>query len=205
MIVLTAGTFGQAVAQRIQAERPIATMALPSDEADLAPIVERHDFIALALWRPYVSTCRTLDDLCFRAGCRWSMAEVSDTRLSCGPLMWPGQGPCYHCYHKRWSSHHPAPDRELALSHAYANDPTLGPAGFIPPMVEIAAAALMQDAEAPPAAAGRLRVVDILTAAVLETEVIGVHRCPRCRPARDDVPGQRFTDRLAPALEALLG
>jgi hypothetical protein len=53
----------------------------------------------------------------------------------------------------------------LALFRAYANDPNLGPEGFVPAMAAIAASGLLSDARAPRTAAGRLRRVDLFTGA----------------------------------------
>ncbi len=204
MIVLTAGPFGRAVGERIAARRSAELLPLPDSRHALRSIAERTDFIGVASWRPYVETFRRLDTVCFETGTRWSLVEIHDTRLSCGPLVWPGAGACHHCYRQRWSSHHPAPERELVLAQAYERDPDLGIAGFIAPLVDIAASALLEDADAAANAAGRLRVVDVLTGAVLETEVIGIHRCPRCRPHPPGPSGERFVRDLVPAVEALL-
>ena len=79
----------------------------------------------------------------------------------------------------------------------------LGPAGYTPGMVAIAAASLLEDA-ASRETAGRFRQIDVLTGAVLETRLIALHDCPRCRaqPEGHD-PTQRFVVALLPELERL--
>jgi bacteriocin biosynthesis cyclodehydratase domain-containing protein len=202
LLVLTAGEFGHAVGQRLaalQPGRPVRTAPLPGSAA-------------VATWRPHVQACRWIDDACHAAndgaGLPWTLAELHGTRLTCGPVVVPGHGPCYHCYQRRWASHHPAPEREMVLERAYARDPELGPPGFITPLVAIAAAAiaedLAEDLAAPERTAGRLRLVDVISGAVQETAVLGIHACPRCGLKHAGPPGSRFINHLAPTVEELL-
>lgn len=203
--ILTAGEFGDRVALRLREQWPAATTAaLAHERESLRPLIEAAQFVAVAAWRPYAATFRVIDELCFETRTPWSVAEIHGQRLTCGPLVRPEHGPCYGCYRMRWNSHHPAPQRELVLERAYARDPNLGPPGFIGPLVEIAAAALIEDVTATADKAGRLRLIDILTGAVLESEVIAVHGCARCQPVRDKLPGERFVRHLAPALQRVL-
>jgi bacteriocin biosynthesis cyclodehydratase domain-containing protein len=204
MIVLTAGAFGAKVGERLARLQSAEVVPLPHDPAQLREIVFRANFVAVASWRPYVATFELIDDLCFEARTPWSLAEVHAQRLSCGPLVRPGDGACYHCYRQRTLSHHKSPEWELALRAAYENDPDLGPRGFLGPMVEIAAQALAADAAASAADAGRMRLVDLLNGAVLESAVLGVHECRRCRPRGDAPAGERFVRALVPHLEGIL-
>ncbi len=209
ILVFTAGAFGAAVGARMLAAAPAAptplrVAPLPHDLDTLrAQTGEANaSAIGVAAWRPHVKACELIDDLCFAAGMPWSQVEVHGQRLTCGPVVQPGHGPCFHCYRKRWASHHPAPEREMVIAHAYERDASLGPPGFVGPLVEIAAAALWEDLLAPVTQAGRLRVVDVLTGGVLETAVLGVHACPRCGlPAAGPV-GARFVNHLVPAIDA---
>jgi bacteriocin biosynthesis cyclodehydratase domain-containing protein len=203
MIVLTVGTFGSSVGERLRQRCDAEVVALTHERASLQSAVARASFVAVAAWRPYVATFRLLDELCHDAGVPWSLAELHNDRLTCGPLMYPGAGACYHCYRMRWSSHHPAPQREMVLERAYARNPQLGPPGFIRPLVEAAAAALLEDSRSDSSQAGRLRVLDVLTGAVLESAVIPVHGCPRCYPNRP-AGGERFVHKLVPALREVL-
>lgn len=207
-ILLTAGAFGAAVGARVQAlapaSAPVHVAPLPHDRDTLNAFVRDAASIAVAAWRPYVKTFELIDDLCFAARVPWTLVEIHGQRLSCGPLVRPGTGPCYHCYHKRWASHHPAPEREMVIERAYERDPQMGPPGFIGPLVEIAAAALAEDMLAPAEQGGRLRLVDVLTGAVLETAVLGVHACPRCGLPNEGPTGTRFVRHLVSALEGSL-
>jgi bacteriocin biosynthesis cyclodehydratase domain-containing protein len=204
MLVLTAGRFGEAVGRAIVRRRPDARVTPLLDARDrLGDAIGDASYVAVALWRPYVGDCERLDALCAERGIRWSSAHVDGEVISCGPLVVPGAGPCYTCYRRRLLSHHKAADREMALRRVLENDPRIGSEGFVPAMVQIAAGALLEDADAPSAEAGRLRMVDVLNGTVLETEVIGVHGCPRCAPPGPE-PGARFVEALIPELTRLL-
>jgi bacteriocin biosynthesis cyclodehydratase domain-containing protein len=209
ILILTRGPFGQAVGEQVCQRlhglgRAAQAQELPLDGAALAAAVARASAIAVALWRPYPQELRWLDDACFAAGVPWTMAELHGTRLTCGPVVVPGAGPCHHCFQRRWASHHPAPERELVIERAYRQDPALGPKGFVQPLVAIAASALVEDLHEPAARAGQLRLVDVLSGAVQETAVLGIHACPRCGIHHPGPTGSRFVDQLAPAIEELL-
>jgi hypothetical protein len=49
-----------------------------------------------------------------------------------------------------------------------------------------------------------MRLVDLLNGAVLESAVLGVHECRRCRPRGDAPVGERFVRALVPQLEGIL-
>lgn len=205
MIVFTAGSFGVQVGKRLAQLQGATVLPLHHDRQAMREQIREADFVAVASWRPHVRACELIDDLCFEARIPWSLVEINGQRLICGPLVRPGEGACYHCHRRRWLSHHKAPEREQVLQQAYDHDDTLGPIGFIGPMVEMAAQALAGDASASRAEAGRLRLVDVLNGAVLESAVIGVHECPRCRPRAAARTGDRFVRALVPEFERLVG
>ncbi|MDP5210779.1 TOMM precursor leader peptide-binding protein [Microbulbifer sp. 2205BS26-8] len=205
MIVLTAGQFGIRVGQRLAQLCDAEAVPLPQEREHLELLIQRADFVAVATWRPYVQSCTLIDDLCFRFGVRWSLAEIHAQRLTCGPLVNPGNGACYQCYRKRWLTHHKSPEREQVLNEAYERDSALGPTGSIGPLVEVAAQALADDAVAADGEAGRLRLVDVLSGAVLKSGVMGIHECPRCRPAKPARTGERFVQHMVPEIERMLG
>lgn len=205
MKILTAGRFGQAVASQLAAEfQAIEVHPLVEARGRVNEVVNGAEFVAVAAWRPYPDICLELDEACHERGIRWSMAEIHGETLTCGPLIVPGQGPCYHCYRRRYLSHHHAPDRERVIEDAYQRDDDLGPAGFVQPMVAIATGSIAAHARATDAGAGQMARVDIITASVLETEVIAVHECPRCRGGASDDTGSRFVDHLIPQVEGLM-
>jgi bacteriocin biosynthesis cyclodehydratase domain-containing protein len=206
IIVLHEGKFGAAVAQALGTLRAVRPETLTSARGRLRELVSGADFVAVALWRRHDEECDELDALACEQRVRWSLAVPIESALSFGPLVVPGHGACWRCYRRRAMTHHRAPERELALAEAYRKNPALGPHGFTPPMVWMAAGALLSDSGAAPSAAGRLRRVNALTGVVIDTMVVGVHGCDRCRLRASGAarPGDRFVDQMVPALEELL-
>lgn len=206
-LILTAGAFGTAVGAHLSRLGPYEARELPRYIAALDNLVAGARFVGVAAWRPYLPAFLRIDTLCYAQGFRASYAVLQGERLTAGPLVVPGAsgGACYHCYLKRWNTHHPAPERELVLQDAYDRDFDLGPPGFLQPMVTIAASALHADSIAEPEKAGQFRAVDILTGSVMQSSVLAVHRCPRCRGDRPHgEPGSRFVDHLVPTVARLL-
>ncbi|AGT10941.1 TOMM precursor leader peptide-binding protein [Paracoccus aminophilus] len=209
ILFLALGEFGHAVATRAaKAEDQITAFPL-DDPTGLATMVEAAEFIAVAAFRPYPEAFHALNSLCNALAKPWSLAELSGTRLTIGPLVIPGGKGCYACYRKRRGTHYPTPEREAALEAHYLYRPETGPRGYSPPAAAFAAAALRHDAEtalgegrAALDAAGGLRVADMLTVTVLESAVLPVHACPHCFPASGAGEiGARFVNCLVPALQ----
>jgi hypothetical protein len=94
------------------------------------------------------------------------------------------------------------PDRESSLDRVYANDSTLGVAGFVPSSVFMAAAALLIDKKDHAAATGRIRQIDLLNGNIEETRVVRVHGCARC--SQPQKAGHRYVERLVPAVKEIL-
>ena len=205
MLILTEGRFGVAVADIITSQAHATVRRLTDVIPDRrAEVLSGAAFVAVALWRPYGEECDALDEACWRAGVPWSSAYLTEDQLVCGPLIIPRHGPCYGCFRRRYLTHHRAPERELCVCRAYANDPDLGPEGFVPAMAWIAASGLLSDARAPRTNAGRLRRVDLFTGGMIETGVVGVHHCSRCGRQIKERPGDRFVRQLVPAVQELL-
>lgn len=203
--MLTEGRFGAAVAQIIRPEGDATVRRLTDVVHDRrAEFLSGATFVAVALWRLYDQECDLLDAACWRAGVSWSLAHLTEDKLVCGPLTIPRHGPCYGCFRRRSLTHHGAPERELGVGRAYANNRDLGPEGFVPAIAWLAASGLLSDARAPRTEAGRLRRIDLLTGGMIETGVVGVHHCPRCRRQIRERPGGRFVRQLVPAVQELL-
>lgn len=205
MLILTEGRFGVAVADILRSQVDTTVRRLTRVISDRrAEFLNGAMFVAVALWRPYDEECDALDRACWRVGVPWSSAYLTEDKLLCGPLTIPRHGPCYGCFRKRYLTHCRAPERELAMSRAFANDPDLGSEGFVPAMAAIAASGLLSDARAPRSAAGRLRRVDLFTGAMIETAVVGVHHCSRCGHRLKAKSGERFVRELVPAVQGVL-
>jgi bacteriocin biosynthesis cyclodehydratase domain-containing protein len=168
---------------------------------DLADSILGAGFVAVAAWRRCPDACSLIDEACARAGIPWSSVLLDGSELVSGPVVVPGRGPCWSCYRRRLSAHTPAIERARHLDQAYAADPSLGPGGFLPAMVEAAAAGLLRDRLDGETAAGRVRIVDVLSGEVLETRVVRVHGCVRCGRSRG---GARYVEALAPIVDEVL-
>lgn len=204
MIVLTAGRFGEAVGKRMKSAGA-AVYSLTEPQHDFGELIANAAFVGVALWRPYVDLCDWIDELCFRSGVRWSPAVMDSQLLTCGPWIMPGHGPCYKCYRKRYLTHlRGLAEREKVLRDAYRRDHSLGPSGYIEPLVTTASGALHAAAGASVASAGEVRSVDGVHGTVQETSVIAVHNCDRCRNAEGRDVSRRFVERMVPAVEEIL-
>lgn len=211
MLILSAGTFGQAVASSLsqawqrESTTAVEQLALTTPLDELEPRIAAHDFVAVASWRPYVDIYRALDELCHRLGKTWFIAEIEGQTMNCGPLIQPGSGRgCYHCYLARGDAYERAGERARALRHAYQRDHQLGNPGFLGPMVSIASASLLQAARGL-SGPGQFRRLDVLTGTVLESVLVPLHDCPRCRPqAADYDPTRRSLQDMLPELAKVL-
>ncbi len=204
ILVLTEGRFGEAVGQAVEQMTAVRRIPLRAALPDLRRHLETVEFAAVASWRCCDRELDEIDQACFAAGVAWCGIYPSEDRLVCGPLVIPGSGPCFSCFRRRYLSHHRSPERHLCIQRAYERDPTLGVAGFMAPMAWIAASALIAAASMGPDHAGRLIEFNLFDAGLLDTRVIAVHNCGRCGPRVRRKDGERFVDRLVPAVEGLL-
>lgn len=202
MLILTAGNFGKAIGRRLQDSQGARCIDLDAAMASLDSLLPEAGFVGVATWRALPAVAKAIDDACFKHAVRWSMVQLDGALLTCGPLVIPGTTACHHCYLKRAAAHALAPAWDKALHDYYEAHPEAGPSGYPAALVEIGAAALADDAIATSAGA-RVRTIDILTSNFAESEVIGVHQCPRCRkraPGTD--PTNRSIANLMPRLES---
>jgi bacteriocin biosynthesis cyclodehydratase domain-containing protein len=199
-VLFAEGPFGAAVAAQL-APRVGCLRVLPlaAGGGRLADSVAGAEFVAAALWRRYPAELDALDAACHEHGLRWSGAVLEDTHLRCGPLVHPFAGPCHACYRTRWWTHVAGADREEALDAHFAADAAAGVPGFTPSAVALAVASLLLDRDAPAGAAGRVRLLDLLSCRVEEARVVRVHGCARCS-RRGPSPG-RYVDDLVAALD----
>lgn len=204
-LVLTAGDFGAAVGEKLAQSLDATVMSLLAVKDQLDELVAQYDYIAVASWRPYKKLYSQIDTLCFEHNTRWSVADMSGQVLRCGPLVIPGQGACYQCFYSRDACHHTSAQRSSIVEGNLERREEMGLAGFIQPLVNIAASSLTEDAAAPDKQASRFRFVDMLASSVRESQVIGIHNCPRCRPKADDFDqSRRFIDGMLPVLGEIL-
>src|SRR5690349_3042415 len=96
MILFVEGPFGAAVAERLQESATVRVHPLAASEPRFAELIAEADFVAAALWRPYVAQLDALDQACAAARKSWSSTVLDREVLFSGPAVVPG-GPCYSC------------------------------------------------------------------------------------------------------------
>lgn len=204
MLTLTDGQFGEAVADIVQKMTGTSRASLRDAAPGLFTQLPKGEFVAVASWRRSDRDLDKVDEASFAAGVRWCSVYLSEDRLVCGPLVIPGSGPCFSCFRRRYLCHHPAPERELRLQRAYDRERSLGSPGFVVPMAWIAASMLVIFAGMGQDEGGRLLELNLFDGGLLDTSVVAVHNCPRCRVRVGVRSGDRFVNRLMPSIKSLL-
>ncbi len=197
------GPFGSEVAALLADRADVTAAPLMGSLRSIDALVADTEFVAAPLWRNSEYALDCLDKACFARGISWMPIYAAGRYLIAGPTVSPAEGPCYACFRKRYLTHHPSPERELVLSHFYDRDEKLGPAGFIQPMVWLAASLILKTAANPKPQTGRVRQIDLLKGTILDTEVIRVHGCSRCGRLGAP-PRARFISSFLPELQRCL-
>ena len=70
-------------------------------------------------------------------------------------------------------------------------------------MAWMAASTLVTDAHATTEQAGRIRRIDFFEGSVVDTKVIAVHNCVRCRPQASGDRQNRFVEHLLPGIQEI--
>jgi len=204
MLILTAGNLGRAIGNRLHQSHGARCVDLLESSSQLESLIRDEAFVGVATWRPYPDLCQLIDDICFTHGIRWSMVELHGDTLTCGPLVIPTKSACHHCFIRRTASHFNAPEWERTIRKFYDLNPEAGVMGYPNALVEIGASALAEDA-INASGGGRVRTIDVVSSIVRESEVIGIHNCPRCRSRYAGFdPVERSVKNLIPHLEGLL-
>ncbi|GIH75826.1 TOMM precursor leader peptide-binding protein [Planobispora longispora] len=189
--LITLGAFGAAVAERVR-ERLDSVAVTPADEhgyldSSLWPNARVR---ALAAFRPAPRLEETLDGASCAYRTPWFPVVVEHPRLRVGPVVAPGHGACARCFQARRRQHDPGQRLTGTLADAYTADPALGPGGYLPHHVELAALLTVQlvksvcdDGGA--AEAGHVRQFHLLDGTLGRSTVVGVHGCRRCRTTPD--------------------
>lgn len=204
MLIFTAGNLGRAIGDRLRQSHGAGCFDLLESVTRLESLVKDEVFVGVATWRPYPGICRMIDEVCFMYGIRWSMVELHGDTLTCGPLVVPTKSACHDCFIRRTASHFNSPEWERTIRKFYDLNLEAGVMGYPNALVEIGASALVDDATNT-SGGGRVRTIDVVSSVVRESEVIGIHNCPRCRSrfAGFD-PAERSVKHLIPHLEGLL-
>lgn len=138
------------------------------------------DFGGLALMRDW-------NRACVAARVLFYPIVLQDEVAYLGPLVVPGEGPCFECLWNRQNANLASPDLERAPeAHAFFGQAV---SGYLRPMArvaaDIAAIELLKffGRTLPGGAAGRLIEADLMAPTLRTRNVLKVPRCPVCSPA----------------------
>ncbi len=203
--ILIAGSFGESVAERLAQDYEVSSLSLFSEQDVISEFIKSGDYLAVAAWRNYPEDLKFIDQVCWKYKIRWSLVFIDGVDLCCGPLIIPEKGTCFNCFQRRAESHHKSPDRLQSLQQYYTKNNHRGVEGYVQPMVEIAVSSLVEDKIAPSHLVGKFRKINVLTANVMETEIIGIHGCALCRPKGDNYdPTNRYIEHLVGCLDEVI-
>jgi bacteriocin biosynthesis cyclodehydratase domain-containing protein len=185
--VVSIGPFGEQAARHLLRALPGALALARSDLLNAFATARRA--VLLALWRPEPALCERADELAHHRGTVWLPVTMDPPVVRVGPLVVPGSGPCFRCFHRRRQQHDTQPAATAGLLAAYAADPEAGPAGYLPHHARLAAAIAAQMVstgrggrgegwgESGP---GMVTTIRLFSPAMTTTSVVGCHDCPRC-------------------------
>lgn len=123
------------------------------------------------------------DDAAHRRGIPWLAVEAGHQRVTVGPLIVPGRGPCHGCFRRRRVQHDPRWPLTQALRAAKTADDSLRPHGFLPHQMRITASIVsllltsLADGTARP---GTVITLELNRSLLRSDLVVGCHGCARC-------------------------
>lgn len=123
------------------------------------------------------------DDTAHRRGIPWLVVEAGHQRVTVGPLVVPGRGPCHGCFRRRRVQHDPRWPLTQAIRAAKTADDSLRPHGFLPHHTRITAGIVsllltsLTDGTAQP---GTVITLELNRSLLRSDLVVGCHGCARC-------------------------
>lgn len=203
--LLYAGAFGKAVAGHFRKFRNDVTEAGIAAEIEVdRALWPPARMTIVASWRPLPKFCDKLDELHHELKRPFIPLIVDSTALRLGPVIIPGQGPCWRCWIQRSRQHAEWTNAQVALMKHYAEQPEAGPQGYLEPFAVIGAARLAQtvaEIDGSSARGGAIWQIDLLSREILTSTVVGVHSCSRCGLHRPEIT--RTVDQIKKELEYL--
>jgi bacteriocin biosynthesis cyclodehydratase domain-containing protein len=189
VLLVSSGRIGAFAAEFLSQYAAITATTIFDGPVELSA----HDCVALAVDRPYPLLADRLDEACYSSGVPWCGATMLAHVAEIGPMVIPGQTPCYRCWARRRA--------------AQAEDPVLGDviegmgchskgrwfAGELPALNRQAAALLVfevlqlgkgRDAP-PPTGMGDYWHLDALTGENTRHLYASVSQCSRCGVMQD--------------------
>jgi bacteriocin biosynthesis cyclodehydratase domain-containing protein len=192
ILIVTVGAFGRAVGRRIEAlDRHARAL---EDAGALTPTASARSprAVVLAASRPLWHRCEEIEERAFACGWPFVPAILESRSLTIGPIVVPGAGACWSCWHARSKQHDRHGVARAALAAHYRDHPDAEPKGFLEPFALLTAARISQAIDRLDSAAGEVWRLDVITREATTSQVVGLHNCPRCglhRPAEERTVG----------------
>lgn len=123
------------------------------------------------------------DDTAHRRGIPWLAVEAGHQRVTVGPLVVPGRGPCHGCFRRRRVQHDPRWPLTQALRAARTADESLRPNGFLPHQARITAgivSLLLTSLAGGTARPGTVITLELNRSLMRSDLVLACHGCARC-------------------------
>ncbi|MFE9254187.1 TOMM precursor leader peptide-binding protein [Streptomyces sp. NPDC006879] len=207
--ILWTGAFGRSVADHLSSTlgwQASATDALGRRSAEWPHAGLR----IVATWRHETALLARVARLHASWGTVWLPVVQEFPVIRVGPLVVPGEGPCYSCYLRRREQHEQGRVVSQALEASFETSPQNGVGGYADAQAMIAAgvtadlvARYRAGQQVEP---GRVVFYNVLTRSLFADTVIGVHGCRECGPPLDPDDGWRgLAEELAGPVTAGLG
>ncbi|MCY8857610.1 TOMM precursor leader peptide-binding protein [Bacillus atrophaeus] len=207
--IMSSGAFGEEVAEQFSKRyQNTAVTALPEPmyllPSDRFPSARLHIF---ASWKSSSYISKQLDQLFFKWREPWLPITMDHPYVRIGPLVIPGEGPCFHCFESRSLQHSPVPQYVRKMDDYYHRHPDAGPKGYLRSFAgwsAVFASTIIKsiDKDAP-SSAGSIWQMNMLTRESFSSKTVGIHGCPRCGLKRPEE--NRSVAQLSESLQSLLG
>jgi len=195
VLLVSSGRIG-AFAAELLSQYAAITVTTTSD----GPVgVAEYNCAALAADRPYPLVADRLDVACYASGVPWCGATLLAHVAEIGPMVIPGQTPCYLCWTRRRAAQADDPDLAHLIEQMGSHSAGSWFVGELPALNRQAAALLVfevlqlvQGRDAPPPLGmGDFWHLDALTGESTRSFYASVGQCARCRPVQDPREGGR--------------
>ncbi len=189
ILLVTNGTIGSSVNELLLEHAEITRIST----SELLPDLTGYNCVALAVDRPYPQVADTVDVACHKAGIPWCGAALIAHVAEIGPMVVPGQTPCYMCWKRRRAAQAEDPDLAYLIDRIGQGSVGRWFAGELPAFNRQAAALLvfevLQLAERrdspPPMTMGDFWQLDALTGESKRHIFASVGYCSRCRSVKE--------------------
>jgi bacteriocin biosynthesis cyclodehydratase domain-containing protein len=200
VILFSSGPFGLRVAGMLYASLPACRM---DDDVEIGDCFRvGGSAVVAAMWRAAPTLTSNADELSFELKIPWLPIILAHPLLRVGPLVFPGEGPCFRCYSMRCAQHDPHIEDTTAIEAFYSVNMDAGPSGYLPQHARMAAAVAIRMLApvitpdiggAFPIPPGQAASISLTKNTIAINRVVACHNCDRCRTR--EVPGLKRSGR----------